>query len=198
MKKVILSTLFVALITVTALNACSSKNNEKKSDALSSSAAGDEDLVKRGGYLVSVMGCEDCHSPKKMGPNGPELEPELRLSGYPSSKPLPPVDSNVIKKGWVLLTDDLTAGVGPWGVSYAANITSDETGIGNWTEDQFRKALTEGKWKGMDNGRTLLPPMPWQSFSNLAPEDVKAIFLFLKSTKPVKNIEPPVQSLNAL
>lgn len=193
MKKVILSFLFLVALAGVSLYSCSSKKDNATIDT-----ASNEDLVQRGGYLVSVMGCDDCHSPKRMGPNGPELDPELRLSGYPQGRPLPPVDSNVIKKGWYTFNYDLTAAVGPWGVSYAANLTSDETGIGNWTEDQFRKALTEGKWKGVENSRLLLPPMPWQNFAKLTREDVKAIFAYLKSTKPVKNVEPPVQQLSAL
>ena len=58
------------------------------------------------------------------------------------------------------------------------------------TEEQFNKAMREGKYKGMDNTRPLLPPMPWPNFRNLSKEDMKAIFLFLKSTPPVKNVVP--------
>ncbi len=194
MKKFILSLLFLGLVAGISLYSCSSVNDKTRVDHKVSN----EDLVQRGGYLVSVMGCNDCHSPKIMGPNGPEIDPELRLSGYPQARPLPPVDKDVINNGWYKFNYDMTATVGPWGVSYAANITSDETGIGNWTEQQFVKAFTQGKWKGMDNGRTLLPPMPWQDFAKLTREDVQAIFAYLKSTKPVKNIEPPVQPLSAL
>ena len=59
--------------------------------------------VKRGEYLVSIIGCDDCHSPKRMGPMGPEIIPELRLSGYPSSRPIQKADSQVVKQGWALL-----------------------------------------------------------------------------------------------
>ena len=131
---------------------------------------------------------------KKMGPQGPELETDLRLSGYPSSRPLPPVDKKVISNGWALFNGDLTVGVGPWGASFAANLTSDSTGIGNWTDFQFKKALREGKSKGLENGRPILPPMPWQNYKNLKDEDVEAIFAFLKSTKPVKNVPPAPKS----
>lgn len=83
-----------------------------------------------------------------------------------------------------------TAIAGPWGVSYAANLTSDETGIGNWTEQQFFKAFRQGKYKGLDNSRTLLPPMPWQMYSQVTDADVSAIFAYLKSTTPVDNVVP--------
>ena len=50
--------------------------------------------------------------------------------------------------------------------------------------------MTEGKYKGMDNTRPLMPPMPWPNFRNLHEDDLQAIFAFLKSTKPVKNRVP--------
>ncbi len=152
--------------------------------------AAKEDPVKRGEYLVQVMGCDDCHSPKKMGAQGPEVDQELRLSGYPSSRPLPPIDKKNLSNGWMLFTGDLTAAIGPWGMSFSANISSDSTGIGNWTITQFKKALREGKLKGLDNSRPILPPMPWQDFRHLKDDDVEAIFAYLKTTKPVKNVPP--------
>jgi len=149
-----------------------------------------EDTIKRGEYLVTVMGCNDCHSPKKMGANGPEIIPELMLSGYPSDRPLVKFDSKLIKSGFGMFYPDLTAAAGPWGVSFAANLTPDKTGIGDWTEQQFRKALTQGKFKGLDNTRSLLPPMPWTNYSSLSDNDLKSIFAYLKSIKPVKNVVP--------
>ena len=183
----------IGLVSIMATCIVSCNNSDTKKEATQGVISNDS-LIKRGAYLVAISGCDDCHTPKKMGAMGPEPDMELRLSGYRSDVPLPPVDTNVIKKGWALGNAELTGWAGPWGASFAANITSDETGIGNWTEEQFKKALTQGKWKGMDSNRTLLPPMPWQGFSNLTDEDVKAIFAFLKSTKPVKNIEPPIKS----
>jgi hypothetical protein len=88
------------------------------------------------------------------------------------------------------MTMDLSAAVGPWGVSFAANLTSDQTGIGNWTEEYFNRALKEGKFKGIEGGRMLLPPMPWQNYAKVPAEDVKAIFAFFKSTKAVRNVVP--------
>ncbi len=176
------------VITITCLfvfffNACA--NHEQAAPAVTA-----EDPVKRGDYLVTIMGCDDCHSPKKMGPMGPEIIAERRLSGFPGDFSPPPLDSNATKNGWVSLWADLTSAVGPWGQTFAANLTSDSTGIGAWTEIQFKKALTEGKYKGLDNTRPLMPHMPWQNYRNIHPEDLKAIFAFLKSTKPVKNVVP--------
>ncbi len=149
-----------------------------------------EQLVKKGEYLVTIMGCNDCHSPKKIGPNGPEVISELMLSGFPADRKLPEVDKESIKKGWAMLNEDMTAAAGPWGVSFAANLTSDPTGVGNWTEENFKRALKEGKFKGLPGTRTLLPPMPWFNYAIISDEDVKAIFAYLKSTNPVRNVVP--------
>jgi hypothetical protein len=149
-----------------------------------------EQIVQRGEYLVTTMGCGDCHSPKKVGERGPEVISELMLSGYPSGRPLQKVETGAIKQGWLLFNADLTEAAGPWGVSFSANLTSDQTGIGNWTEENFKRALKEGKYKGIEGMRSLLPPMPWANFANISDDDVHAIFAFLKSTKPVNNLTP--------
>lgn len=149
-----------------------------------------DSLARRGAYLVMVGGCDDCHSPKRFGPQGPELIPELRLSGYPSGRPVQKPDTSVMSKGWALMSADLTFAAGPWGQSFAANITSDGTGIGNWSEEQFRRAIVQGKWKGLEGSRPLMPPMPWQNLRNLDSLDITAIYTFLKTTKPVENVVP--------
>lgn len=146
-------------------------------------------LIDRGRYLVGIMGCHDCHSPKKMGPNGPELDTDRLLSGHPAGTPLPPMPKDAA--GWALMSLDLTVAVGPWGTSYAANLTSDDTGIGTWSEAQFKRAITKGLYKGLEGSRPLLPPMPWQNLVDLKDEDIHAIFTYLKSTKPVENVVPP-------
>ncbi len=149
-----------------------------------------EDLVKKGEYLVTIMGCNDCHSPKRMGPNGPEVIPELLLSGYPADRPIAKFDTTWTNKGFAILYPDLAAAAGPWGVSFAGNLTPDPTGIGTWTEEQFKIALTKGKFKGIEGSRDLLPPMPWTNFTNMKDDDIKAIFAYLKSLPPVKNVVP--------
>ncbi|MDX1907552.1 MAG: diheme cytochrome c-553 [Bacteroidia bacterium] len=147
-------------------------------------------LIERGQYLVTIAGCNDCHSPKQMGPNGPELVPGRMLSGYPGDQPVPVFDSKMLNQGFAMFTPDLTAGAGPWGISFAGNLTPDETGIGNWTLEQFKVALTQGKFKGQPGGRTLLPPMPWVNYVTMADKDVEAMFAYLKSIPPVHNIVP--------
>lgn len=148
-----------------------------------------DSLVKRGHYLVSVMGCGDCHTPKKFGPHGPEEDTSRLLSGHPSNVPVAFIDTASMKD-WVLFNGMQTAATGPWGVSFSANLTSDSTGIGSWTEEQFATALRKGKSKVLVNSRDLLPPMPWTNYRNLNEQDFKAIFAYMQSTKPVKNVVP--------
>lgn len=184
-----------AVVTIGGLYACS---NVKSTDEKKSPIPTEAEMVKRGEYLVSSVGCDDCHSPKKMGPNGPEMIPELRFSGYPSDRPIQKELGTSGKMGWMLFGGDLTNAVGPWGMSFAANITSDETGIGNWTEHHFITAMRTGKMKGLENGRQMLPPMPWFNFRNMTDEDLKSIFAYLKTTKPVRNIVPAPLGMDQL
>lgn len=159
-----------------------------------------DSLVKKGAYLVASMGCDDCHTNKIMGPQGPQLDMENRFGGHLASMPIGPVDTSVFSKGWILFGMSSTAYVGPWGISYAANITSSEHGIGNWSLDQFKTAMREGKYKGLKESRPLMPPMPWPVFANLKDEDVEAMFAYLKTTKPVDNIVPawvPITEINS-
>lgn len=150
----------------------------------------EESVISHGEYLVAIMGCNDCHSPKRMGPNGPEIIPELMLSGFPADRPIVKFDSELIKEGFSMFYPDLTAGAGPWGVSFAGNLTPHETGMGNWTEAQFKKALTEGKFKGLDDSRMLLPPMPWTNYIGMKDADIHAMFAYFQSITAVENIVP--------
>jgi hypothetical protein len=186
MKKSILALTAIAGAVSIALIAC---QGGAKAEIVSEEISQDS-LVKRGSYLVNAIGCDDCHSPKIFGPKGPEVIPELRFSGYPGDRPLQKAELNAVKLGWGLLNHDLTSAVGPWGASFSANISSDETGIGAWTESQFIKAIREGKIKGMDESRPMLPPMPWSTYKNLSDTDLKSIFAFLKTSKPIRNIVP--------
>lgn len=151
---------------------------------------GFESQEKWGEHLVLIGGCNDCHTPKKMGPNGPEPDMSLMLSGHPAQNPPPDIDRKMVESKGLVVTDMLTAWVGPWGVSYTANLTSDPTGIGNWQESNFFTAIRHGKLKGIDSGRPLLPPMPWQMIANMTDDEMKAVFAFLKSTKPIQNVVP--------
>jgi len=194
MRKTILSLVVISVITPVVFIACSdSAASEKKSIAMTNA-----EKIQRGAYLVNSMGCDDCHSPKKVTATGFEIIPELRLSGFnPGIASLKPA-MDAVNQGWVLFGTDFTTAVGPWGQSFAANLTSDGTGIGNWKEEQFIKAIRQGKYKGLDNTRPILPPMPWSVYKNLNDDDLRSIFAFLKSTKPVKNVVPAPKPFNKL
>ena len=150
-----------------------------------------EEMIQRGEYLVRFGGCNDCHTPKIWGPNGPMEDTTRVLSGHPSNQPLPPIPTAFIGPDkWAGVTNgNFTAWAGPWGVSFAKNLTPDEpTGIGNWTEEIFIKAMRTGKDLGF--GRNILPPMPWFGLAALNDEDLKSIFAYLKSLKPIHNQVP--------
>lgn len=190
MKKISILLTGIALIALGGIWACNSKNADGKTGI--SELPGEiskDSLINRGAYLVTIMGCNDCHSPKKMGPHGPVIDSAFMLGGHPANLPIPDADPSATK-AWMLFSPTMTAYKGPWGTTYAANISSDETGIGNWTEAQFIKCLREGKLKGMDNTRPLLPPMPWDGFGKASDDDLRAIFAYLKSTPPVNNRVP--------
>ena len=144
--------------------------------------------VARGKYLVAFGGCNDCHTPMKMGPRGPEPDSSRLLSGHPDNAHLPP-PPKLPPGQWSVVVAGLTAWAGPWGTSYAANLTPDQnTGLGIWTEEVFIKSMRTGKHYGV--ARDILPPMAWQSLAALTDEDLKAIYAYLRSIPPVKNRVP--------
>ena len=146
-------------------------------------------VIRRGEYLVTIMGCADCHTPHKMGAKGPEPDRDLWLSGHPAAMAVAPAPVQG-QRPWIWHgIGPMTAFSGPWGTSYAANLTSDpETGIGAWSENTFITAMRTGKHDG--KGRPILPPMPWEGIGQATDPDLKAVFAYLKSTKPVRNPVP--------
>lgn len=179
--------LFLVVFLIIFTTSCKNKGYEEVPEEKKMTM---NDSIKRGEYLVKTIGCHDCHSPKRMTERGPEEIPELALSGYQAGDSLPPINSEAVQNGWMLMSGDLTAAVGPWGVSFAANLTSDDTGLGNWTMERFKTAMREGKLKGDKGGRMMLPPMPWQNLSKLTDEDLESMFKYLQSTDPVENAVP--------
>ena len=145
------------------------------------------DRVARGRYLVNFGGCNDCHTPLKMTPQGPMPDMTRMLSGHPAGTKLPPPD---LKPGpWFASTAGMTAWAGPWGVSFAANLTPDiNSGLGIWTEDLFVRTMRTGKHMGV--GRDIRPPMPWQGIGTLNDDDLKAIYAYLRTVPPVSNHVP--------
>ena len=203
MKKKLMLAGMIGLLAGTALmfqTGCTTQV-EKKTDALSASnAPTNGELVTRGKYLVTIGACHDCHTPKKFGPNGPVLDEERLLSGHPEGSKLPPIDAKALQPGnWMLFAGDITAAVGPWGISYSANLTPDSTtGLGTWSEENFVKTLRTGKHLGQEGGRPIMPPMPWEMVGKMTDEDLKAVYTYLQSLPPVKNRVPaPVPPADA-
>ncbi len=181
--------LVIVLLVVTFI-AC----NEKKAAEIKKveGIALKQDLANHGKYLVAILGCADCHTPKRMTEQGPVNDMDRYLMGFDTSEGLPPIPENVPLGPWVLFKGDLTAAVGPWGSSYAANLTPHETGIGTWSLEQFTKSLREGKFKGLDNTRPVMPPMP-RHYGYLTDRDIEAIFSYLKTITPIDNVVPAYQ-----
>ena len=144
--------------------------------------------AERGKYLVTLMVCNDCHTPFKMGPKGPEPDMTRMLSGHPEQMKMPPPPKPV--GPWIVsIAATNTAFAGPWGVSYCPNLTPDKnTGLGIWTEDMFLKAMKTGKHMG--TSREIQPPMPWPWIGKATDEDLKAIFAYLQSIPPIANHVP--------
>ena len=134
--------------------------------------------AERGRYLVTITGCHDCHSPKIKG-----MTPDLTraLSGRPSTTPIPSKAD-----GEVHASLDLTAWTGPWGQSVASNLTPDPaTGIGTrYTEASFIAAMRTGK---KPNGLQMQPPMPAEVYQNMTDADLRAIWAYLRTVKPIRN-----------
>jgi len=143
----------------------------------------------RGRYLVASIGCADCHASKVFGPDGPEPDMTRFLAGHAENAELPPPPHLPVGPWMAMANADFTAWSGPWGVSYAINLTPDEnTGIGSWSEDTFVKAVKTGRHMGVS--RPILPPMPWTAFRNLTDEDLRSIFAYLRTIPAVHNRVP--------
>jgi mono/diheme cytochrome c family protein len=125
------------------------------------SPAAAKSVVERGHYLAVTMGCNDCHTPGTMY-GSPDFARELSGS----------------ELGWR----------GPWGISFARNLTPDrETGLGAWTDEQIAHTLRTGV---KPDGTVLLPPMPWPNTSQMSEADLHALVAYLRSLKPVKHEVP--------
>ena len=145
--------------------------------------------MARGNYLVDTSGCIDCHTPLKMGANGPEPDMSRHLSGHPDSLKMPPPPA--LPEGpWLVVSSATnTAFAGPWGVSFTANLTPDmETGTGEWTVRDFLQTFRTGRHLG--RGRPILPPMPIPVYGKMVDADLEAIFAYLRTLPAVKNRVP--------
>jgi mono/diheme cytochrome c family protein len=80
----------------------------------------------------------------------------------------------------------------PFGTVYSTNITQDkETGLGDWTDQQIHDAMVKGVSR---DGTRILPVMPFEAYSGMAQEDLKALIAYMKTLKPVKKATPPLKT----
>jgi mono/diheme cytochrome c family protein len=120
-----------------------------------------QDVLKYGEYLAGpVAHCVECHTPF-----------------LPDGRP----DATKLGAGGLQFN-------GPWGVSYAANLTPDpDTGLGNWTDGEIVASLY-GARRG---GGRVLPPMPTHHYAQgIAEGDLRAILAYLRALPPIRNKVP--------
>jgi mono/diheme cytochrome c family protein len=121
-----------------------------------------EDTVQYGGYLVNAAACMDCHTP--------------------------------VNKGQIILENAFSGGREfemQGGTLRSSNITPDvETGIGSWTEDIFVskfKAFVNPEDLPTVESRDYNTLMPWSMYAGMDTTDIKAIYAYLKTLKPIQN-----------
>lgn len=173
----------------TAIVGASSANSDQQPSA----AGTKEQQIARGKYLVEIMGCHDCHTPAKLGPNGPEQDRSRALSGHPEQLVMPPAPAPT--GPWVAsIAATFTAFGSPAGTVFTRNLTPDkETGLGDWTVEEFIATMKTGRERG--KGRPVLPPMPVQNLRELSDPDIRALFAYLQSIPAIKNRVPqPVEA----
>lgn len=152
-------------------------------------AQSQNDMVKHGKYLVDAVGaCGQCHTPRA----GAEPDMRMYLAGHPANAPFPKYDFSLMQqKIFMISAPTLAAFSGPFGTTFAANLTPDKlTGLGEWTEKMFIDAMRTGYHQGDKKNRSILPPMPKAAYANMSDADLKAMWAYLKTTKPVRNEVP--------
>ena len=152
------------------------------------------DMVQRGKYLVDTVGaCGHCHTPRA----GAEYNMDMYLAGHPANAPYPRYNFSMMQQGIFILTSpQMSAFSGPFGTSFASNLTPDkETGLGEWTEKMFIDAMRTGHHQGDTSNRKIFPPMPTKHYAQMNDADLKAIWAYLRTIKPVKNeVSSPLNS----
>ena len=144
------------------------------------------DMVQRGKYLVdAVAACGYCHTPRV----GADYDMSMYLAGHPAGQPSPRYNFRMIREGIFIVTaPQLSAFSGAFGTSFASNLTPDKaTGLGEWTEEMFIGAMRTGRHQGVESNRKILPPMPVKHYAQMNDEDLKAIWAYLQTVKPVRN-----------
>jgi len=150
-----------------------------------------EDPIAQGEYLVGLGGCNDCHSPKIFTAEGPIPDTTRLLAGHTPDDTVGAYPADIIgpNKWGGAMSNMMTAWAGPWGISYAANLTPAKIyGMWAYNDTLFIAAMRTGEHMG--SGRPILPPMPWQYIGQLTDDDLRAIFAYLQSLPPIDNMVP--------
>jgi mono/diheme cytochrome c family protein len=186
MNPVLISYRNVLLAAVLATAAASAAHAQAANDLDDRPLTG---KAARGRYIVTTSGCNDCHTPMKMGERGPELDLSRMLSGHPQDLVMPPAPKLPEGPWLAAVAATNTAWSGPWGVSFTANLTPDrETGLGKWSLKNFKETIRSGRHLG--RGREILPPMPIPMYKHFTDEDLEAVYAYLQSLPPVRNKVP--------
>lgn len=182
--------ILVGVFILGVLFALSFKKDEVESHAVAqdhSKADPQIALRQRGAYLMTITGCNDCHTPRDE--TGKPIA-AFYLAGHPAGAPLPTWKPEMIHDGNLMtMSPTGTAFAGPWGTSVAPNITPDkETGIGNLSADALITSWRENKHWQVD--RPILPPMPAMGYSAMTDDDIRAVHAFLMSIPAISNAAP--------
>jgi mono/diheme cytochrome c family protein len=185
MKKVSLIVAVALLIIIVGANAARTVPPPAAPARLSRT-----EQIARGKYMVTIGGCHDCHTPWIIQPDGkPGPDMSRALSGHPQDFVIKTPAQLTSDRFAVAIAPTNTAYSGPWGVSFAANLTPDKmTGTGIWTFDIFKNTIRNGRHWGV--ARPLLPPMPWFNYREMTDEDLAAVFAYLRTLEPIHNEVP--------
>ncbi len=146
------------------------------------------DKVRKGRTLVMFGHCNNCHTPWIYDPVMGAAAPDMTrmLSGHPEGAPDP--QGKLGPEDVLLVGPTFTSFRLGFGVTYSKNLTPDvETGTGGWTEEQFLGVFRKARHP---DGRTILPPMPWEMIRNLSDADLRAVFAYLQSIPPIRSVVP--------
>jgi len=170
MKKLIaLATTVLFITSAIYFTACNNNNSEQQANTKEDSI---KSVIAKGDYLANhVVACIHCHSQRDF------------------SKFAGPVIPGTEGGGGGKFSHDMLDAIP--GTLYSKNITPDkETGIGDWTDDEILRAITQGINK---NGDTLFPLMPYATFNRMSKDDLMSIIAYIKTLKPIKNKVPARQ-----
>jgi len=137
----------------------------------------EEEMLDRGEYLSHLGACVSCHTPLKDEYLSEDITPDQLQQIGLSFGNTQDIENRLLAGGREF-------SLGPFGVLVTPNLTPDETGLGDWTDEEIEAALRIGVNR---DGRRLHPLMPYPSFFNWAESDMAALIQYLRSIPAVEN-----------